>query len=78
MSAPKHQENDSSFDNIHRNSLRAVPSHQYNKNMSSGVSGVTSGALIGHDPEKEFYGPIAEKNSSDLNFAESNYEDFNK
>ena len=43
-----------------------------NKNQS-GISGVGSG-LIGHDPEKEFYGPIAENVNTNNYFANSHYD----
>ena len=78
MSTKKKEESDPSFNKIRRDSLRAVPSHLYNKNMKAGMSGIDSGGLLGPEPEQEFYGPIAEKNNSDLNFAESNCEDFSK
>lgn len=61
MTDKKKREAESSFDNIHRNSLRPVPSHQFNKNMSSVMSGgAMSGGLLGNDPEREFYGPMVE------------------
>jgi hypothetical protein len=33
--------------------------------------GAMSGGLLGADPEREFYGPMVEQDSPDLNFAES-------
>ena len=72
MTDKKNHDTESSFDNIHRNSLRPAPSHQYNKNLSVAVSGgAISNGLLAADPDREFYGPMVEHPSLKLNLAES-------